>query len=165
MHNESNNRFYFEIIKGLKEDIEEIIDLWIQTINWHAEFEKDFILDSEGKTNFKFVLETATNDITQALYVAKFEKKVVGFLYGYIRTYSGFFKKRIIAHISDITIQEEFRRKGIGTELMKKFENEFARNNNANCMSLNVHVKNSSGLGFYDNLGFTKNLISMKKDL
>lgn len=165
MHTESDDILCFEIINAIKEDIEEIIDLWTQTINWHAEFEKDFILDSEGKTNFKFVLETALNDITQAVYVAKFEKKVVGFLYGYIRTYSGFFRKRIIAHISDLTIQKDFRRKRIGTELMKKFEHEFARNNNANCMSLNVHVKNSSGLGFYDNLGFTKNLISMKKDL
>ena len=126
--------------------------------------DKDFVFDSEGKANFKFVIETAMNDLTQVVYVVKFEKEVVGFLYGYIRIYSGFFRKRIIAHISDITIQEEFRRKGIGTELMKKFEHEFAKTNNANCMSLNVHVKNSSGLDFYDNLGFTRNLISMKKD-
>jgi ribosomal protein S18 acetylase RimI-like enzyme len=165
MHTEFDDRFYFEINKGSKEDIEEIIDLWSQTINWHAEFDKDFIFDSEGKANFKFVLETAINDITQAVYVAKSGKKIIGFLYGYIRTFTGFFRKRIIAHISDITIQDEFRRKGIGTELMKKFEYEFARSNNANCMSLNVHVKNSSGLRFYDNLGFTKNLLSMKKDL
>ena len=165
MHTESDDRFYFEITKGSKKDIGEILNLWTQTINWHAEFDKDFIFDSEGKANFKFVLETAMNDATQAVYVAKYEKQVVGFLYGYIRIYSGFFRKRIIAHISDITIQEEFRRKGIGTELMRKFEYEFAKINNANCMSLNVHAKNLSGLEFYDNLGFTRNFISMKKEL
>ena len=54
MHTESEDRFYFEIIKGSKDDIEEIINLWTQTINWHAEFDKDFVFDATEADLNKF---------------------------------------------------------------------------------------------------------------
>lgn len=165
MNDESSNKFSFNVRKGSEEDIKDIIDLWLLTINQHAEFDKDFVLDSDGKLNFQFVLETALRDQTQVLYVAKEDTKVIGFLYGYIKLHSGFFKKRVIAHISDITVKDKFRRKGVGTELMRFFEEDFAKTNKVDCMSLYVHIQNQSGLEFYDNLGFERKLISMKKDL
>ena len=165
MHKESYNKTSFKIMKGTEGDIKDIVKLWTETINQHAEFDRDFILDSEGKVNFHFVLETALRDKTQVLLVAKEDIEIIGFLYGYIKTHSGFFKRRIIAHISDIAVKDNFRRKGVGKELMRCFEEDFAKKNQVDCMSLYVHIQNQSGLEFYDNLGFERKLISMKKDL
>jgi len=165
MHKESNNKTSVEITEGTEGDIGEVIKIWTQTINQHAEFDRDFTLDIDGEINFHFVLETALRDQTQAFFVAKVGNKIIGFLYGYIKIHSGFFKKRIIAHISDIAVKDSFRRKGVGTDLMRCFEDDFAKKNSANCMSLYVHIQNQSGLEFYDKLGFERKLISMKKDL
>jgi ribosomal protein S18 acetylase RimI-like enzyme len=160
-----NSSFPFSIREFIKTDIDEIVRIWVDILEWHAEFDEEFILDSDGETNFRFVLESAYDDTTQTVFVALHEKEIIGFVYGYIKKHSGFFKKRVLAHISDIAIKKEFRRKGIGTALMRRFEHEFARKNEVNGLSLYVHFKNEQGLNFYKKLGFDKKLVSMKKNL
>ena len=148
-----------------KTDIEEILEIWVEIIKWHAEFDEEFVLDTDGENNFRFVLNSAYSDPTQAVFVALYEEQIIGFVYGYIKQYSGFFKKKVLAHISDIAIKNEYRRKGIGTALMRRFEHDFARRNDANGLSLYVHSQNEQGLNFYNKLGFDKKLVSMRKNL
>jgi ribosomal protein S18 acetylase RimI-like enzyme len=146
-------------------DIDSIVEIWVEILNWHAEFDQEFILDPEGRTNFEFVLKSAFSEPSQTVYVALHEEKIVGFVYGYIKKHSGFFKKRVIAHISDIAVKEDYRRQGIGTALMRRFENDFARKNGVDGLSLYVHFNNEQGLNFYKKLGFDIKLASMRKSL
>ncbi|OLS32757.1 MAG: putative N-acetyltransferase [Candidatus Heimdallarchaeota archaeon AB_125] len=154
-----------QLTKAEKEDIKEIVKIWVETIDWHAKFDEDFTLDKDGKTNFSFMVSKALYEPTQVVFVAKSGNKVIGFLYGFTKKHSGFFKKRVIAHISDIAVDDDFRRLGIGSKLMEKFEKDFARENQADELTLYVHLLNESGVKFYEKLGYSVKLLSMRKKL
>ncbi len=153
------------ISKAEKGDIKDIVQIWVKTIEWHANFDEDFTLDKDGKTNFSFMVSKALYEPSQIVYVARSDDKIIGFLFGYTKKHSGFFKKRVIAHISDIAVDEDFRRLGIGSKLMEKFEKDFARENQADELSLYVHLLNEPGVEFYEKLGYSVKLLSMRKKL
>jgi len=153
------------IRKGKKDDFDQVAEIWVQTIEWHAEFDKEFQLDPDGRNNFIFVLNTAISDPSQVVYVALQSNSVIGFVYGYIKKQIGFFQRQVVAHISDIAIKEEFRKKGVGRALMRRFENDFAKKNNADSLSLYVHISNDEGMNFYRKLGFYEKLVSMRKKI
>jgi len=154
-----------KLSKAKKEDVKDIVNIWVETIDWHSQIDEDFTLDKEGKMNFSFMVSKALHEPTQVVYVAKVEEEIIGFLFGYIKKHSGFFKKQDIAHISDIAVVESFRRQGIGTKLMEKFEKDFAKENQVDELSLYVHLLNESGVEFYDKLGYSVKLLSMRKKL
>ncbi|MCG3223655.1 MAG: GNAT family N-acetyltransferase [Candidatus Heimdallarchaeota archaeon] len=155
----------FQIAESKSSDLIEISRIWIEVIDFHAKFDKSFTLVKEGSLNFQLMITAALTDPNQVVYVAKKGKEIVGFLYGFIKKYSGMFKPRLTAHVSDITIKKEYRRKNIGTALMHKFEEEFAKSRKADEISLNVHSQNVEGLNFYNKLGFSKKLITLQKSL
>jgi len=155
----------FQIAESKSSDLIEISRIWIEVIDYHAKFDKSFTLVKEGSLNFQLMITAALTDPNQVLYVARKGEEIVGFLYGFTKKYSGVFKPRLTAHVSDIAIRKKYRRKNIGTALMYKFENEFAKSRKADEISLNVHSQNLEGLNFYDKLGFSKKLITVQKSL
>ncbi len=165
MEEKDESNLPFSIREFITSDIKEIVEIWTDIIKWHTEFDDEFTLDPEGQSNFSFILKSAFNDPTQTAYVALYDKEIVGFVYGYTKEHSGFFKKRKVAHVSDIAVKEDYRRKGIGTALMRRFEFDFAKKNEAGSITLYVHSKNQQGLDFYKKQRFDTKLISMRKRL
>ena len=154
-----------ELNVASKEKVKRIVDIWEEVIIWHSEFDKDFCLDKEGRSNFAFMISKAVHDSSQIVYIAKKADTIIGFLFGYVKKHHGFFRKRIIAHISDIAVDLSHRNEGVGTALMQKFENDFAKTSNAEELSLYVHTKNEKGVEFYNKLGFNVKLLSMRKKI
>ena len=165
MEENDESNLPFRIREFITSDIKDIVEIWIEIIKWHTKFDDEFTLDPEGQSNFSFILKSAFNDPTQTAYVALYDNEIVGFVYGYTKEHSGFFKKRKVAHISDIAVKEGYRRKGIGTALMRRFELDFAKENESGSITLYVHSKNQQGLDFYKKHGFDTKLISMRKKL
>ena len=165
MVQESKEFTITELNIASKETVKSIVDIWEEVIDWHSTFDDDFTLDKNGKANFGFMISKAVHDPSQIVYVAKHRNVIIGFLYGYIKKHSGFFRTRNIAHISDIAIIKPWRRSGVGTALMDKFETHFARENEADELSLYVHSQNDEGINFYNKLGFGVKLLSMRKKL
>lgn len=155
----------FEISEGKPADLIDISRIWIEMIETHANLDSAFQLDNEGSLNFQLMLTSSFKDSDQIVYIVKKDNELVGFLYGFIKKFSGIFKTRITAHVSDITIKKNYRRQGIGTMLMQKFEEDFAKPRKVDEISLNVHAENIDGLRFYNKLGFKRRLISLRKSL
>lgn len=154
-----------KIMKGEEEDLEDIVKLWVEIIEWHTSIDSNFALDIEGKENFTTMLRNAFNDLSQVVYVAKEKDMLIGFLYGYIKNLSGFFKHRTVAHISDIAVRDNYRRRGIGTTLISKFQEEFASKFETTELTLYVHVGNIDAIDFYHALGFDERLLTMEKKI
>lgn len=154
-----------EITKATLDDIDNIIEIWKDVIKWHSSFDKDFTLDMEGTKNYRMMLNTALVDLSQIVLVAKLNQQVVGFLYGYLKKYSGFFRRRDVAHVSDIAVTPQYRSRGIGTLLMDYFVNYFAEKNNADEITLYVHVQNERAIKFYKKHRFETKLLTMRKSL
>ena len=163
MEVDSDNCIISELNVASKEIVKRIVDIWEEVIDWHSKFDEDFELDKEGRSNFAFMISKAIHDPSQVVYIAHINEEIVGFLFGYVKTHSGFFRKRTIAHVSDIAIDPSFRGSGVGTALMERFEKEFAKANEAEELSLYVHSQNEKGVNFYKKLGFKVKLLSMRK--
>ncbi|MBY9000791.1 MAG: GNAT family N-acetyltransferase [Candidatus Heimdallarchaeota archaeon] len=155
----------FTITEGRAIDLVEISKIWKQVIETHAEFDITFTLDKEGISNFQLMIAKALTDPQQVLYVARKGTEIIGFLYGFTKKYYGIFQTRLTAHVSDLAIKKEYRRNKIGSILMATFEKEFAKSQNVDDISLNVHIQNQQGLTFYDKLGYEKSLVTMRKRL
>ena len=88
-----NSNSSINIRKGERKDIPLILKIWSKTINWHAELDKDFTLAEDGIQNFELVLTNALGNSSQIVIVAEENDNIVGFLYGYLKKYSGFSAK------------------------------------------------------------------------
>ncbi|MHA1304069.1 MAG: GNAT family N-acetyltransferase [Candidatus Heimdallarchaeaceae archaeon] len=146
------------------DDLEEIVALWKEVIEWHATFDESFILSEEGEQIYYNYLANAIISDKQVVYKAELEGgKIIGFLFGYIKDKNMFFRKRIIAHISDITVHKDYRNQGIGTALMSKFEHDYAKRYTAKEITLYVHTANKKAISFYERAGYTKQMHLMSK--
>ncbi len=157
----------FVINKAIIDDIEKIVDLWKDVINWHATFDETFELNNKGKKQYIDYIKSAIIAENQIVYKASTidDNNIVGFLFAYISSRELFFKKRVTVHISDIAVHPAYRRKGIGKKLMEELENKFAKEVNASDITLYVHSKNTNAINFYIKEGFNEQMKLMRKKL
>jgi len=85
---------------------------------------------------------------------------LAGFLWAFENDHFG--ERRI--HINQVVVSEQFRCKGIGTQLIKEVEKK-AKNLNAVSIELIVSENNKSALNMYDKLGFYTERRHMNKIL
>jgi len=97
------------------------------------------------------------------IFVAIDHNKIVGYVIGWI-------KVRKLSHIkkcgycSDLFVLKEYRRRGLGTKLIRKFE-EWCKKKGIRYLELDTHVNNRVGKVFYPSCGFKEYLISYTKKL
>ncbi|WP_337795855.1 GNAT family N-acetyltransferase [Actinopolymorpha rutila] len=69
-----------------------------------------------------------------------------------------------MAYVADVVVTSDLRRRGIGTLLMRHAE-RWARDRGAVTITLNVHSGNSAALALYEQEGFRRTQITMRRDL
>lgn len=125
------------IRKAEDADLQEIIRVWkrnIKTINTASDIADLF---HSFKKYFFVVVATPAD--------TGFENKVIGFVGGAIRSGHG--------HISGIAVDEEYRMKGIGKDLLKTVEHEFIAKG-FDKVTLEVRKSNRGAIGFYEKQGY-----------
>ncbi len=147
------------------DDLPHIVSLWRETLKEHVNAESDYYQINDQALKFYFNMLYRIRDTPDHyLRVVVINEYVVAFLYGYMRYLPPVFKSDKQAYISDITVQKEFRSKGIGRLLLSDFAN-WAKKHFANSISLNVHVANASAIEFYEKLGLKKQMYVMRAPL
>jgi ribosomal protein S18 acetylase RimI-like enzyme len=81
----------------------------------------------------------------EASRIAEDENQVVGFSIGR--------RDGMKARLAIIAVEEKYRGKGIGTDLLRAFE-ELTRKSRIKCMNLFVEVSNVNAISFYEKRGF-----------
>ncbi|UJG44762.1 MAG: GNAT family N-acetyltransferase [Candidatus Heimdallarchaeum endolithica] len=161
-----NQEIKYKINEATLEDITNIVQLWKEAIDLHASMDKSFILLENGEEKYASFLREAIFSEKQVILKAENEdRELLGFIFGYISEKSMFFKRKITAHISDIVVHKNHRKKGIGTRLMERFEKGFAKKFNASSITLYVHPLNEIALKFYDKLKFREQLRLLIKEI
>ena len=146
------------------EDLPQICDLWYTMLLDHGEYEVYYEPSYDSKEQFRSMLNWALTTKDRFLFISEKNQEIIGFLYGILRSIPPVFKKGIEAHVSDIVVKEEFRSMGYGRKLVNHFKG-FAEKEGANVMSLNVHIKNTRAIDFYEKTGWEKQMIVMRKDI
>ncbi len=125
----------FRLRKATRSDVNGIIRLWkrnIKTVNTAADIAEFF----ETAEQYFFVAEARGSSGRTVL---------VGFIGGAIRSGHG--------HVSGIAVAEEYRRRGVGEDLMRTLEDTFL-NEAFRTVTLEVRVSNSDAIRFYEKQGF-----------
>ncbi|WP_423793444.1 ribosomal protein S18-alanine N-acetyltransferase [Methanocaldococcus indicus] len=79
-------------------------------------------------------------------YVAEIDNKIVGYILGTLDFGNG--------HIVSLAVRKEFRKKGIGTALLKTLENYYFNVLNCGYIVLEVRVSNIPARKFYYKMGY-----------
>jgi ribosomal protein S18 acetylase RimI-like enzyme len=96
----------------------------------------------------------------KAILFAAFQNRLCGFVWAYIS--EAISEKRI--HINHIALEKKFRRKSIGTALIKKIE-DYADHNGIHVIELMVSELNIGAISFYKKNGFSTERYLLKKKL
>jgi ribosomal protein S18 acetylase RimI-like enzyme len=127
----------------------------VKAKNWHEE-----VAYEKSKKAFEDMLPEKTGTKNNYLFNIISESKKIGYLW--ILIIESPLEKE--AYIADIIIFEEFRGKGLGTEVMKKVE-EKAKQLRVNKISLHVFGHNSRAINLYKKMDFNITNLYMSKDL
>ena len=102
------------------------------------------------------------------VFVALNENKIIGFIGGHIKSQSEEelmeIKKETPGYISELFIQNKFRGKGIGSDLMNKIE-EYFISRECDAIHTSVFSPNKPARSLYNKLGFHEREISLVKEL
>lgn len=138
-------------------DISKINKIFKQTLSSHIENMPDLFcsLDENNNWNSQFLKKISENN-TGIVFVAEISREVVGYIISYLQKFpmnAPFYKARKVLYIEDISIEEQYQNKGIGTLLISKCE-KWAKKNGFTDIELNVYESNQRAQSFYHKLGY-----------
>lgn len=145
-------------------DIEELSKLALNFLT-ESNVGDNSILDLD--MNRKFWIEIAGNILARdrrSIIVAKDGEKLVGYVMFNLNASRPFKVRKKWCYISDIYVLPEYRKKGIGTMLLKAVE-ELARKEGIDSIRLIVWRSNETGIKFYKKNNFKEVGFLMERNL
>lgn len=108
--------------------------------------------------------EHYVDDKSKCLLVATEETKVIGYLYGFIKSQEGGIKEILSAKLDALFVEERFRKHHVAQELIKSFKS-WCKDMNVSSLEVDVCAKNIKALNLYQQVGFEEFKKSFKMDI
>ena len=143
----------FAIRPGPKEDAAEAARLWMQSATEHTAHDRVYETSPGAEKTMRRFLADVANSSYSFLFVAVTGERTVGFISGELRQGSPTFLPKTWASVDDVFVEPEHRNRGMGQALLQSVQ-AWARERNADGISLQVAAANTRGRKFYDDLGF-----------
>jgi GNAT superfamily N-acetyltransferase len=131
-------------------------------LNEHKKFDytvdSNFPFSKQGKTYF---LERITKK-NGCVLVALENKKIIGYIAGGITKQESYRTIEKLAEAENMFILEDFRNKGVGSELLDKFV-DWCKSKNVNRIKVISSSANSKSISFYNKNGFSDYNLVLEK--
>lgn len=153
------------IIKETKiDDIEQIVDILNQISKIHYESRPDIFRKKSKNEIKKEVIEIVNNTERKILIATDENSKIYGLIVYKIKEVKEHInlKNSKVLYIEDIGVDEKYRKKGLGKQLMKKVE-EIAKELECRRIELNCWNFNEDAIKFYNQIGLTTQRRIMEK--
>lgn len=147
------------IRKAQLKDIDHLIFLWNQLINYHKDKKLYFPLSRDWKEEKRRELEWVIKGALSVIYIIE-EDKPIGYIRGTIHKLPLLYDIKYEGSIEEIFILSPYRRKGYGKKLMEALIQDFKKKE-VEYININVDIDNEIGQVFWDALGFKT--VSLKK--
>jgi ribosomal protein S18 acetylase RimI-like enzyme len=148
-----DTRDTLDIVTAAESHIPEIVDIWKELMDFHKDIDPFFARSENGHVHFgDHVHELITKDDAQVL-VAVYKGSVIGYSIAIIHVYPPIFEKKIAGFISDVAVESQYRRQGIGEKLLLKMLDWFS-SKSITRIELRVALKNEIGYKFWKKHGF-----------
>ena len=146
----------------MKEDIEQIWQLEVESRKWYKKFiNKKYLklektnVDEKCKREFIKDLPGDLKKRNDIILVAVVDNQIVGWIISHFYRWKWSDKPPLVCKIGNITILKKFKRKGIAMKLMRKVEKE-AKKRNAKYIYLGVWTNNKPAYNLYKNMKYEK---------
>lgn len=113
---------------------------------------------NEGKEYFKDRISKKTNCF---VVLAAAGGKKIGYLCGSIKKPRPAHKKAKYAEIENMIVDQRFRDRGVGTELVKSFTN-WCKLKKVDYILVSAFIKNNFGINFYKKVGFKEYMLKLR---
>jgi GNAT superfamily N-acetyltransferase len=143
----------FTIRPGRREDAAEAARLWMQSAEEHTGHDRIYATAPGAGRVMRRFLADLTASSHSFLFVAESDGRTVGFISGELREGSPTFRQKTWASVDDVFVEPEHRNRGMGRALLESVE-AWAKERNADGISLQVAAANERGRKFYGELGF-----------
>ena len=153
-----------KIRKAKKIDAPIILRLTEKLINYHKKIDKGNKSSKQMKMYFKREIEHQIGIKNNFYIVAEDKSVIVGYLSGDIRNGSPTRIYKKVGYIGNMFVEEKYRKKGIGENLMKEFIKE-CKKRKIKHFELSVNAQNKVAIGVWKKLGFVGYEIAMEKNL
>lgn len=153
------------IRKAKKSDIEDIIKLADQLRKTEAPLDKtknikddSYLSDIYIEKELKYIASRK-----KMFFVAEIDKRIVGYVNGYIVENSSVYYKEPVAYLDCLCVDEAVRKQGIGKKLIDEFSN-VVKKKGAKYIKLNAFENNTPAVSLYKKEGFEEySIYYMKK--
>lgn len=155
---------------SIREFLPDDVEVLRQCVVELQEFERELVNHRlPGEAIADRYIESLTRrikDKTGMIFLAEIESRPVGFICVFLseRLDEELNEPVELAYISDIVVNKNFRRHGVGDALVKRAES-FAADNRASYISTHVLANNESGRNLYGKAGFNEYEIFMLKKI
>ena len=143
----------FTIRPGRKEDAAETARLWMRSAEEHTAHDRVYQTAPGAEKTMRRFLADVANSGYSFLFVVAAGDRTVGFISGELRQGSPTFLPKTWASVDDVFVEPEHRNRGMGRALHRSVR-AWAREKDADGISLQVAAANTRGRKFYEELGF-----------
>lgn len=153
------------IIRNLKlEDFDDVNNLFMQLHHSETLHRPDLFRKIEKPTTSRaWDFEASLTDSSKIMIGAEVDGKIVGFVIVQIRQSAYKIQApRTFAYFENIVVDENYRRKGIGTAIYQEGVKR-AKEQGATSVELNVWNFNTGAINFYQSLGMSVQSLTMEK--
>ncbi len=133
----------FELIKATNDNIKIANKFLTQLINDEKKYDNNI----NEKCIVNSFYENFYNSANQFLYFAKVKDRYVGYIYGFVEDNGDAYLDKV-TELDAMFVEEKYRNKGIGTSLIKKFQ-EWSKEKEAKYIELKVCNGNESAIALY----------------
>jgi GNAT superfamily N-acetyltransferase len=143
----------FTIRPGRREDAADAASLWMQSAAEHRAHDQVYATAPGAEKTMRRFLADVANSGYSFLFVAVAGDRTVGFISGELRQGSPSFLPKTWASVDDVFVEPDYRNLGMGRALLQSVE-AWAKERDADGISLQVAAANVRGRKFYEDLGF-----------
>ena len=152
-----------EIREGTRADLPDIVELWKSIMDFHGNLDSFFTRSQEGHLNFLDWISKQMETDKSGLFIAESEGKLLGYIKIEICEYPPVFEKKTFGMISEVIVNENYRRKGIGGALFDRAMGWF-KEKDIDRVELRVANINPVAQGFWRKMGFRPYMTTMFKE-
>lgn len=150
--------------RASSDDLQAIASLWMGLARYHEPKSSYFELAPGAERKFASYVRRLMKRKDVAVFVAQKNSGLVGYLIAKIKEEKPVFKLRKRGHITDLFVEKDYRRQGIGRKLVKEALAWF-RSRNLQFVEISVYVKNISGKIAWKRMGFKEHMILLRRKL
>ena len=143
----------FIIRPGRREDASDAARLWMQSAEEHTAHDPIYATSPGAERVMRRFLGDLAVSNHSFLFVAEYGERTVGFISGELREGSPTFQAKTWASVDDVFVEPDYRNLGVGRSLLESVM-AWAKERDADGVSLQVAAANLRGRKFYEGLGF-----------